>query len=156
MRIIAGLLTTFGATAVAAVVGSAASITAADFYGRLVQPPWAPPAWVFGPVWTVLYLMMAMAAWLIFRSDQDVRVPIALFLAQLALNALWSWAFFRWQSGPVSMLIIAGLCAAIVATMTLFWRIHPLAGILLLPYLAWVAFASFLNAAMWRLNPNFL
>ncbi len=153
---IAGIAATFGATALAAAIGSAASISAAEFYGQLAKPAWAPPAWVFGPVWTALYIMMAAAAWLIWRSGQNVRVPMALFLGQLALNALWSWAFFRWHSGPVSMLTIVALWAGIVTTMILFWRIHRPAGALLLLYLAWVSFASMLNAAIWRLNPNLL
>ena len=156
MSIIAGIAATFGSTALAAFIGSVASISASEFYGRLAKPAWGPPAWVFGPVWTALYIIMAIAAWLIWRSGQHVRVPIALFLGQLALNALWSWAFFRWQSGPGSMLIIVALWTGIVTTMILFWRIHPPAGVLLLPYLAWVSFASMLNVAIWRLNPNLL
>ncbi len=157
MRIIAGLLTTFGATAVAAVVGSAASITAADFYGRLVQPPWAPPSGVFGPVWTLLYVLMATAGWLVYQSGaSNKKALLGLFLAQLLLNALWSWTFFKWESGLGSMTTILGLWVAILALIVTFWRASPAAGALLIPYLLWVSFAAVLNGALWRLNPSFM
>ena len=157
MRIIIGLLTTFGATVAAAIVGSAASITAADFYGRLVQPPWAPPSWVFGPVWTILYVLMAIAGWLVYQSGaSNTKALMGLFLAQLILNALWSWTFFQWESGLGSFITILGLWVAILVLIVTFWRVHPAAGVLLIPYLVWVSFAATLNGALWRLNPGFL
>lgn len=147
----------FGATFLAAFAGSMASIQAGSFYAALSKPSWAPPASVFGPVWTVLYLMMAVAAAVAWtRGGTDTRSLVSLFIVQLALNALWSWAFFQWESGLGSMAVIVLLWLAILATLLSFWRASPVAGALLLPYLAWVTFAAVLNAAMWRLNPGSL
>ena len=142
----------------AATIGAIASSNAPEFYRQLVRPDWSPPAWVFGPVWTVLYTLMAIAAWLIWRDRGfgDARVALGLFLVQLALNALWSWLFFAWQLGAASVVEIAILWALILATTVAFWRVRPLAGALLLPYLAWVSFAAVLNFAIWRLNPQLL
>jgi tryptophan-rich sensory protein len=150
-------LATIGATIVAAFIGSAASITASEFYGRLAKPSWAPSAGVFGPVWTVLYIMIAVAGRQIYRSDPpNVRVLLGLFVAQLVLNALWSWTFFKWESGAGSMATIVALWLAIVIVIVGFWRVSPLAGALMIPYLAWVSFAAALNVALWRLNPTLL
>jgi benzodiazapine receptor len=137
-------------------VGAVASVQAKAFYGELVQPIWAPPGWVFGPVWTVLYGMMAVAAWLVWRSGgfRVSRSPLYLFLAQLALNGLWSWLFFAWHLGALAFFDIIFLWACILATLVAFWRVRPLAGILLLPYLFWVSFAAALNLAVWQLNPG--
>ena len=142
----------------AAAIAARASIEAATFYDQLVQPGWAPPPWVFGPVWTVLYAMMAIAAWLVWRSGglRAQRIALALFAVQLALNALWSWLFFAWQLGAPALAEIVLFWIAIVATLIAFWRVRPLAGALLLPYLIWVSFAAFLNYALWRLNPQLL
>lgn len=157
MGMFAGIMATIGATIAAAFIGSAASISAPDFYARLTKPTWAPQAGVFGPVWTVLYIMMAVAGWQIYRSDPpNVRVLLWLFVVQLVLNALWSWTFFKWESGAGSMATIVALWLAIVVVIVGFWRVSPLAGALMLPYLAWVSFAAALNAAMWRLNPTLL
>lgn len=143
---------------VAAAIGSAASIRAGDFYAQLVRPEWAPPASVFGPVWTVLYALMGIAAWLVWRIDgfRGARTALTLFLVQLAVNALWSWLFFAWHLGALSFVDIVLLWALIVATLIAFWRISPLASALLLPYLLWVSFASVLNFYMWQLNPQLL
>lgn len=143
----------FGATFLAAFAGSAASIQAGDFYGALAKPTWAPPASVFGPVWTLLYLMIAVAGGVAFSSGgSNVRSLAGLFLIQLALNALWSWTFFRWESGLGSMITIIALWVSILATMIGFWRVSSIAGALLLPYFAWVSFAAALNMAIWKLN----
>lgn len=144
------LIVTFAASA----VGARASIEAKAFYGQLVQPTWAPPPWVFGPVWTALYAMMAIAAWLVWRSGglRTNRIALALFIVQLALNALWSWLFFAWNLGVLAFAEIVLLWVFIVATLISFWRVRPLAGILLLPYLLWVSFATALNYALWQLN----
>ena len=146
------------ATFVAAAIGSAASIEAGPFYTALVRPDWAPPAWLFGPVWTAQYALMAIAAWLVWRVGgfREARTALALFLVQLALNALWSWLFFGWRQGGAAFAEILVLLAAIVATVVAFWRIRPLAGALLLPYLAWTLFATALNVAVWRANPALL
>lgn len=152
-----GILATFGATALAAVIGSSASITASEFYGQLAKPVWSPPGSVFGPVWTTLYAMMASSAWLIYRSGAtNSKVLLSLFVAQLCLNALWSWTFFTWQSGAGSMITIGLLWFAVLVTMLTFWRVNQLAGALLIPYLLWVTFAALLNGALWRLNPSIL
>jgi tryptophan-rich sensory protein len=125
---------------------------------QLVLPSWAPPPSVFGPVWTVLYALMAIAAWLVWRIGgfRAARMALILFLAQLAINALWSWLFFGWHLGGLAFADVLALWALIVATLISFWRVRPLAGALLIPYLAWVSFASVLNYAVWQLNPRML
>ena len=140
---------------VAAALGGAASIQAGPFYTQLARPGWAPPASLFGPVWTVLYVLMGIAAWLVWRVGgfRAARAPLTLFLVQLAFNALWTWLFFAWRRGALSFAEILVLWVLIVATQISFWRIRPLAGALLVPYLLWVTFASALTWAMWRLNP---
>jgi len=148
------LVVTFSASA----VGALASIQANSFYGQLIQPAWAPPPWIFGPVWTVLYAMMGIAAWLVWRNGGfgSNRRALTLFLLQLALNALWSWLFFTWNLGFVALVDIVVLWLLIAATLVSFWRACPPAGWLLLPYLLWVSFASVLNLSLWRLNPQIL
>ena len=140
---------------IVAAVGAAASVQAGTFYAELVRPDWAPPGSVFGPVWTLLYAMMAVAASLVWqrREIRLARIALAVFVLQLFLNALWSWLFFSWNQGALSFLDIVVLWAMIVITLVLFWRIRPLAGLLLVPYLAWVTFAGALNYAIWQLNP---
>ena len=153
-----GFMLWFGVCFVVAAVGASASLQAGVFYAELVRPAWAPPATVFGPVWTLLYAMMAVAAGLIWqrRDHRLARLAIAVFVAQLVLNALWSWLFFGWRQGASSFVDIVLLWALIALTLVLFYRIRPLAGLLLVPYLAWVTFASALNFAIWRLNPSML
>ena len=143
---------------IAAGIGGAASIQAGPFYAELVRPEWAPPSSVFGPVWTALYALMGIAAWLVWRvaGFRAAKTALTLFLAQLALNALWSWLFFAWHRGDLAFADILLLWALIVATLIAFWRISPLAGALLVPYLVWVSFASALNYAVWQLNPQVL
>jgi translocator protein len=145
-------------TFVAAAIGAAASVEAASFYRMLVQPEWAPPSWLFGPVWTALYALMGVAAWLVWRADgsRGARGALTLFLFQLALNALWSWLFFGWHRGALAFADIVLLWFLIVATVIAFWRLRALAGVLLLPYLLWVSFAAALNYVVWRLNPHML
>ncbi|MDF2479933.1 MULTISPECIES: TspO/MBR family protein [Stenotrophomonas] len=142
-------------TFLAAALGARASISAADFYASLTLPAWAPPASVFGPVWTVLYALMALAAWLVWRQGgwRAAAPALALYLLQLALNVLWSWLFFGWKQGALAFADIALLLALIVATIVAFHRVRPAAAWLLLPYLAWVTFASALNYAVWQANP---
>ena len=143
---------------VVAAVGSTASIEARDFYAQLVQPAWAPPPWLFGPVWTVLYVMMGIAAALVWRAGgfHERRVELTLFLLQLALNGLWSWLFFAWSLGGIAFAEVVLLWLAISATLVLFYRVRPLAGVLLVPYLLWVTFAAALNYTLWQLNPQIL
>lgn len=153
-----GLLCWLGLSFAASAVGAAASIQAQSSYGQLVQPSWAPPAWVFGPVWTTLFTLMAVAAWLVWRSGgfRSHRLALSLFLVQLVFNALWSWLFFAWRLGALSFTDIILLWALIAATLLCFWRIRPVAGLLLVPYLLWVSFAAALNYALWQLNPQIL
>jgi tryptophan-rich sensory protein len=143
---------------VAAAIGGAASVQAGRFYGQLLRPEWAPPPAIFGPVWTVLYVLMGIAAWLVWRVGGfgAAKAALTLFLGQLALNALWSWLFFGWHRGALAFADILVLWVLIVATLISFWRISPLAGALLVPYLLWVSFASALNYAVWQLNPKVL
>ncbi len=148
------LLLCFGVAA----VGAQGSMQAPTIYGQLAQPPWAPPAWLFGPVWSLLYALMAAAAWLVWRQGNWANHGSALswFLAQLGLNALWSWVFFAWLLGAWSLINILLLWLFIVLTIRAFWRLNPLAACLLIPYLLWVSFAALLNHAMWQLNPGVL
>jgi tryptophan-rich sensory protein len=147
----------FSATFLAAVAGSVASIQAAKFYGDLTKPSWAPPGTVFGPVWTVLFLMMALAGGMALSAGgSDLRLRVAVFLLQLMLNALWSWTFFKWQSGPASIVTISVLWTAILLNMIAFWKVSSISGALMLPYLAWVTFAGALNLAIWNLNRELL
>ena len=143
---------------IAASIGAAASIQAGPFYSQLIRPDWAPPPWVFGPVWTALYALMGVAAWLVWRVGgfRAAQSALTLFLAQLALNALWSWLFFAWHRGALAFVDILLLWALIVATLIAFWRIRALAGALLVPYLLWVSFATVLNHAVWQLNAQLL
>jgi tryptophan-rich sensory protein len=140
-----------------AAIGAGASMEAGEFYATLARPGWAPPASVFGPVWSVLYLMMAIAAVLAWRSRREGKArALALFAVQLALNGLWSWLFFAFHLGALAFVDIVLLWLLVVATVMAFWRLRPLAGALLLPYLAWISFAAALNFAVWRLNPVLL
>jgi len=141
--------------AIAGAIGALASIDAKEFYATLDQPAWAPPAAVFGPVWTLLYMSMAWAAWLIWRERGFARAcgALGLFIAQLALNALWSWLFFAWHRGAFAFVDIVALLALIVATVVSFAKIRKLAAWLLAPYLAWVSFATLLSYFVWQRNP---
>ena len=125
-----------------------------EWYAALRKPSWNPPPWIFGPVWTALYLMMATAAWLVWRRGGWVvhRRPLTLYLVQLALNAAWTPLFFGLKMPALAFAEILLLLAAIVATMFAFRRVSKAAAALLVPYLAWVSFASFLNFTLWRLN----
>ena len=142
----------------AAAMGGLASVNAAGFYGDLVRPPWAPPAWLFGPVWSVLFLLMGVAAWLVWRDHgfRGAGAALKLYLAQLLANALWSWLFFAWRQGAFAFAEVVVLWLLIAATIFSFWRLHRLAALLLVPYLAWVSFAAALNFVLWRLNPEVL
>ncbi|WP_438767160.1 TspO/MBR family protein [Kushneria sp. TE3] len=142
----------------AAAIGAVASVNAAEFYQQLQQPFWAPPAGAFGPVWTTLYALMGIAAWLVWREKptQNVRPALTLFVVQLALNALWSWLYFVWQLGAIAFAGTVVLWILILATLIAFWRIKPLAGALLVPYLAWVTLATALTWSTWHLNPQVL
>lgn len=139
---------------VAAVGGAVTATSVGTWYAALAKPAFNPPDWIFGPVWTVLYLMIAVAGWRVWRWRErpGARLALGAWGVQLALNLGWSFLFFGARLIGAALVEIVVLLAAILATAALFWRIDRLAGWLLVPYLAWVGFATVLNAALWRLN----
>ncbi len=151
-----GLLGWLLAAFAAGAVGAVASVDAASFYAQLSKPSWAPPASVFGPVWSALYALMGVAAWLVWRSPGSKGVALAWFGAQLVANALWSWLFFFWHRGALAVVDVLVLQVLILATIAAFWGGSRLAALLLVPYLLWVSFASVLTWAVWRSNPGLL
>jgi tryptophan-rich sensory protein len=153
-----GLTSWLAVCFVAAAIGSVASISAPEFYARLNKPDWAPSASLFGPVWSVLYALMGIAAWLVWRaySFRPISGTLYLFLLQLAINALWSWLFFVWHLGMWAFADIVLLWLMVAATLGSFWRLRPLAGMLLIPYLLWITFAAALCYSIWQLNPALL
>lgn len=153
-----GLLGWLAATFAAAALGAIASADAGDFYAALARPSWAPPASVFGPVWSVLYGLMGLAAWLVWRRRGFARArpALVLFVAQLVANALWSWLFFAWHLGALAFAEAVVLWCLVAATVVAFHRVNLLAAVLLYPYLAWTTFAVALTYTVWRLNPGVL
>jgi translocator protein len=139
----AGLL---GSVATASSVGT--------WYPQLVKPAGTPPSWVFGPVWTTLYVFMGTAAWLVWRQHevQSVRMALVLFFTQLALNLAWSLIFFGLRRPGIALVEILVLLAAIVLTAFAFRPISRAAFWLMTPYIAWVTYATYLNLGLWRLN----
>jgi tryptophan-rich sensory protein len=125
-----------------------------NWYADLAKPTWNPPDWIFGPVWSCLYLMMAVSAWLVWRQGGfvEAKLPLVLFAVQLGLNSLWSILFFGLHSPGLAVIEIILLWIAILATLVTFWKRSTWAGGLLVPYLAWVSFAAVLNVAIWRMN----
>jgi len=145
---VGAIVLTFGA----AYVGSRFPVD--EWYTALSKPSWNPPNWLFGPVWSVLYILMAISAWLVWREEGllGAIVPLSIFILQLVLNAAWSWLFFGLHELGIAFVEIVTLWVAIIVNITLFWRLKPISGILLIPYLLWVTFASVLNYTLWRLN----
>jgi translocator protein len=139
----------------AAALGGLAGAGPGEWYAGLSKPSWNPPAWIFGPVWTALYTMMAVAAWLVWRQGGwPARcAPLVLFLGQLALNAAWTPLFFGLHAPGWAAVDIAFLWLAIVATVVAFGPVSRVGAILLWPYAAWVGFAAALNIAIWKMNP---
>jgi tryptophan-rich sensory protein len=133
--------------------GLAVGPAIAEWYPALRKPSWTPPGWVFGPVWTLLYPVVAVAGWRVWREGRR-RTGMLLYLVQLALNAAWPWLFFAERRPGLALVDVVALFVAIVATAVAFWRVHRGAALLLLPYLGWVGFAAALNHAIWRLNPG--
>ena len=138
----------------AGILGSFFTISAIPgWYATLAKPVLNPPGWIFGPVWTTLYLLMGISLWLIWKSDsKEKKRAVWLFLAQLVLNAIWSPVFFGGQSIGGALAIIVLLWAAIVLTILVFTKISKTAAWLLVPYILWVSFAMYLNFAIWLLN----
>lgn len=154
-RDIAGLLAFLVICFAVSVAGGAATATSVStWYQALQKPPFNPPDWLFAPVWTVLYVMMAIAGWRVWRAHglRGARVALALFAIQLALNLGWSFVFFGYRQIGAALAEIVVLLVAIVTTAILFWRRDRIAGALLIPYGGWVAFAATLNFALWQLN----
>jgi translocator protein len=149
LALVGFLAVTFAA---AAIGGAATSASVQDWFPGLAKPTWNPPSWLFGPVWGVLYTAMATAAWLVWRTRPTSEAPLLWYWGQLVLNALWSVAFFGMRSPALGVVVILLLLAAIELTRRRFSRVSKVAGILLLPYLAWVSFAAVLNIAIWSMN----
>jgi translocator protein len=142
------LIACFGAASLGVLFGPG------EWYASLRKPSWNPPNWIFAPVWSLLYVMMAFAAWLVWRRGgfaKQIR-PLTLFLIQLILNALWTSLFFGLHSPRLAFVEIVLLWIGIMATLLAFYRVSIVAAGLLVPYLAWVSFAAFLNMTLWRLN----
>ena len=125
-----------------------------EWYASLAKPDWNPPSYVFGPVWTTLYILMGISAWLVWRKVgfSGATSVLGLFLVQLVLNSLWSYLFFGIHQPGLALIEIVILWSVILVITIGFWRISVTAGIMLLPYLCWVGFASVLNLQLWRLN----
>ena len=144
----------FGITFLAALSGGI--FRPGEWYRGLAKPSWNPPDFLFPIAWAILYAMMAVAAWLVWTRVgwPAAMVPVGLWLVQLVFNALWSALFFGMRRMDYALMDVALLWLAIAATIVAFWPISPLAGALMLPYLAWVSFAAFLNFTILRLNPT--
>lgn len=142
----------------AAFIGAMASVEASSFYQQLIQPSWAPPASVFGPVWSVLFALMAFSVWLVYRQSTSTarQIGLTVFAGQLCLNMFWSWLFFGWKIGSFAFVEVILLWFTIALTMVVFWRVSKVAAVALVPYLAWVTFAAWLNHTLWKLNPHML
>jgi len=153
-----GLLGWLALAFATAALGAVASIEARSFYAQLVRPEWSPPGSIFAPVWSVLYALMGLSAWLVWRENGARRraLALALFVVQLAANALWSWLFFAWHKGAWAFVDVLFLLALIAAMIGAFWSVRCLAALLMLPYLGWVGFASLLTWAVWQGNPGLL
>jgi translocator protein len=125
------------------------------YFKTLRRPSWNPPAWVFGPAWAVLFTLMGIAAWLVWREggwSGASGLALGVFLLHLPVNAAWSWFFFGLRRPDWAAIEVGVLWISVLASTILFWQVLPLAGGLLLPYLLWVSFAATLNVAIWRLN----
>ena len=142
--------------AVGVLPGLVTASAVGDWYLTLAKPSWTPPGWVFGPVWTILYTMMGVAAYLVWSDSaqkSDVRKGLIWFDIQLALNFLWSLVFFGLKSPVFAFIVIVALWVAIVVTMGIFWELKKkLAVLLMVPYILWVTFAAGLNAQIWFMN----
>jgi translocator protein len=154
LPLLAWIFGTFLASLGAVVTADAA----ARFYLQLDRPRWAPPAWLFGPAWSLLYVLMAVAAYRVWRIDgfAGARFELGLYVVQLVLNAAWSWFFFVRRTGLGSTVEASMLWAGVAATMVAFWQRDAVAGWLFVPYLAWVTLATALTISVWRRNPGLL
>lgn len=130
-------------------------ISVDGWHDALIKPSWNPPSWFFAPAWTLLYILMAVSAWLVWRVGgwRVQTKALCLFMVQWALNLLWTPLFFGMHRPDLALIDILALWLTILITLLAFWQVRRLAGVLLLPYLAWVTFATALNFTIWRLNP---
>lgn len=149
------LVVFLGVSFVAAAIGSFVTFASLDpWYANLQKPAWTPSGAVIGAIWTVLYALMGIAAWLVWREKGwSLSLPLVLFAVQLVLNVLWSVLFFGLQNLAAGLIGILFLWAAVAATLVSFWRVTRWAGALFVPYLAWVTIATTLNAVLWQMNP---
>ena len=151
--LLAMLVAAFAAAGVGAI---AVNLTLRSWYKLIQKPDWNPPDWVFGPVWTLLYILMAVSAWLVWQKRpvdrRGVDRALTWFAVQLGLNAAWSWIFFAWRQPGWAFVEILALWLAIALTALASWRINRFAAFLLVPYLGWVTFAVVLNGSIWALN----
>lgn len=140
----------------AGVIGAALSMSGVrSYYSTLAKPSFSPPGWVFGPAWTILFTLMGIAAWLVWKKADGnpvARVGLTLFIIQLVLNAAWSPLFFGQNLLLVAFIELVVLWIMIILTTIWFFKVSTLAGVLMLPYIAWVAFAGVLNYSIWSLN----
>ena len=148
LGLILALAVTFG------VAAFGAQFEPGPWYQQIAKPSWTPPGWIFPPVWSYLYLTMAVAAWLVWRSGTwaETKTPLLLYGGQLLLNGLWSWLFFGSRMIGAALIDILALLILIILTALFFWRRRKLAGAFFAPYILWVAFASGLNLVIWQMN----
>ena len=152
IKLVVSLIACLAAGAIGSIFTRSAIPT---WYATLAKPSFSPPNWLFAPVWTALYILMGVSAFLVWRkgsADKGVRVALIVFLVQLVINVLWSFIFFGMQSPMFGLVVISILWLAILATVILFYRVSRVASVLLWPYLLWVTFATVLNGAVWMLN----
>lgn len=152
-----GLLGWLGVVFIVAAAGALASVNAASFYSQLDKPAWAPPGSAFGPVWSFLYTLMGLSAWLVWREkgNKPVIPALSLFIAQLLANGLWSWLFFAWHLGLASFVDVVVLLILIALTIAAFVKVSRVAALLMVPYLLWVCLASALTWSVWQGNRTF-
>ena len=145
-------------TSLAAISGAVTAKESGAFYAMMQKPSWAPPAWLFGPAWTLLYILMGTAAWRVWRDAgfRGAKVELACDALQLALNMAWSYYFFARRTGLGATIEVVCLWLSVAVTLVLFWRRDQIAGVLFVPYLAWVTFATALTVSVWRRNPTLL
>lgn len=146
-----------GLTVLTASLGGWSSSQAPTFYAALNQPTWAPPAWLFGPVWTTLYSLMALTAFLVWRRVNTLSHRVLrIYFLQLLFNGLWSFLFFSWHWGGAALIDIAILFVLILVLIRETFVIRPRISLMWLPYALWVFFAGFLNLTLWQMNPEML
>ena len=149
-----GLIVVGGAVILTNIIGGLGAAASGDEYSQLSTPNWAPPSWLFSPVWITLYVLTAVSGWLVWYRYgwHGARTALSLFFVQLALNAVWPVLFFAAGLRGVAFFEICLLVLVLGAVIALFWRLSRLAAILLLPYMAWTLFATALNLSIWLLN----